>query len=297
LLINRSTQTLLADVFQTGPSLFSDLPMIRKRIVLWGNEPKARILPHSGVVVSESALVARLRARIDSQIDCGRPSSEKPDWSIHATSKVLGVSQKHFGSRMARAVPVQLNTFDADACWVESLESGWLFLLPCGERNGSLLAIGGPVRELLDQSRLVAREVEEVVGPEAEFAAYPRILDPLCGPGWLACGGGAMSFDPICGEGAGNAVREAILASAVIRLLASHETPTDGLAHYSSRLLAGFLRHLDTCAHFYVSARGSDWWDAEIAPLLRGIEWTRDELSRLPAPHYRLVDFNLELYS
>lgn len=131
LLINRSTQTLLADVFQTGPSLFSDLPMIRKRIVLWGNEAEAKILPHSGVVVSESALVARLRARID----CGPPSSEKPDWSIHATSKVSGVSQKHFGSRMARAVPVQLNTFDADACWVESLESGWLFLLQIGRAH------------------------------------------------------------------------------------------------------------------------------------------------------------------
>lgn len=294
LLINRSTQTLLADIFQTGLSLFSDLPVIRKRVVLWGSEPVAKILPHAGVVISEAALVARCRARIESS---GASRSEGADWSIQAMSKVSGPNQKHFGSRMARAVSVQIKTADADACWVESLESGWLFLLPCGERNGSLLGIGGPLDRLLGQSRLVAQEIENLIGPETEFAAYPRILDPLCGPGWLACGGGAMSFDPICGEGAGNAVREAILASAVIQLLARNETSRDALAHYSSRLLAGFLRHLDTCAHFYISARRSDWWDSEITRLIRGIEWTQRQLSSLPKPQYRLVGFNLEQYS
>jgi len=260
--------------------------MIRKRIVLWGNEPEAKILPrHSGVVVSESALVARLRARIDSRIDCGRSSSERPDWSIHATSKVSGVSQKTFGSRMARAVPVQLNTSDAGRLLVNRSNPDGCSYSRAASGNGSLLAIGGPVGELLDQSRLVAPEVEEVVGPETEFAAYPRILDPLCGPGWLACGGGAMSFDPILRRrrrerrarshlGLGGPTPSCRPRNSIGWLGSLFFTPS---GRFSSP--PGYLRA------FYVSARRSDWWDAEIAPLLRGIEWTRDELSRLPAPH------------
>jgi hypothetical protein len=286
LLISQSTQTLLADVFGTVPSLFSGFPAIRKRIVLWGNETEPKILPHSGIVINETALLERLRPRFAS-------FSKQPDWSIHSTFTASIGREQHFGCRTAKAVPIRFKTIECDACWVESLESGWLFLLPSGARAGSLLSVGGPVRELLDQSRLVAQQIEEVTGQETEFAAHPRILDPLCGPGWLACGGGAMSFDPICGEGAGNAVREAILASAVVRLIAGNEIPADGLAHYSSRLLAGFLRHLQTCAHFYASARQSEWWDLEIAGLERGMEWARRQLSILPKPRYRLVDFSL----
>jgi hypothetical protein len=39
LLINRSTQSLLADIFEAGEDLFSGFPLIRGRVVLWGNAP------------------------------------------------------------------------------------------------------------------------------------------------------------------------------------------------------------------------------------------------------------------
>lgn len=291
LLINRSTQALLTDVFPHSQDLFSDLPVIRKRIVLWGNEPEAKVFPHAGVVISENVLIERLRV--------GMPVhssffSDEADWSIYSLFGASHGDQQHFGSRMANAVPVRLKTRESDACWIESLDSGWLFLLPNGGGEGSLLAIGGPLAMLFEESRLIAGEIEEIAGLERQFAAYPRILDPLCGAGWMACGGAAMSFDPICGEGSGNAVREAILASAVVRLAASAGNAGDGLAHYSSRLLAGFLRHLDICMHFYAAGARSDWWDSEAAALRSGIDWTRRKLSCLPQPRYRLVGFGLE---
>jgi len=150
-----------------------------------------------------------------------------------------------------------------------------------------------PVGELLDQSRLVAPEVEEVVGRKPNLPltrGYSTRFAARLASLWRW----RHELRSYLRRRRRERRARSHLGLAVLRLLAGHETPSDGLAHYSSRLLAGFLRHLDTCAHFYVSARRSDWWDAEIAPLLRGIEWTRDELSRLPAPHYRLVDFNLE---
>jgi flavin-dependent dehydrogenase len=103
-----------------------------------------------------------------------------------------------------------------------------------------------------------------------------------------------MSFDPVCGEGAGNAAREAILASAVIAAIQQGEDRDAVLAHYQSRLLSGFLRHLEICLDFYTRARQGPWWDGEIALLENGISWARTQLRALPRPSYRLVEFRLE---
>ena len=99
------------------------------------------------------------------------------------------------------------------------------------------------------------------------------------------------------GIGKGNAVREAILASAVIGSVANSGDSEAALAHYSTRLLSGFLRHLEVCRQFYISASRSEWWDSEQAQLDRGIEWTRFQLSTVPKPQYRLVGFDLEQIS
>jgi len=42
------------------------------------------------------------------------------------------------------------------------------------------------------------------------------MLARLRGPDWLACGTAAVAFDPICGDGTAQAMREAILGCAVI---------------------------------------------------------------------------------
>ena len=291
LLVNTITQKLIADVFETHEDLFSNLPVIRKRIVLWGSAPTPTVLPHFGLVLSETALLQKLWPRVE---DLCSSSPESGAWSIYSTPRHTNGLQQHFGSRIATALAVQLKEANTDSCFTESVDGGWLFLIPCGGRTGSLIAVGGSPPSLLEQSRLVSQQVESVIGSGATFPAYPRVLDPLCANGWLACGSGAMGFDPICGEGAGNAVREAILASAVIGSVANGGDPDRALAHYSTRLLSGFLRHLNVCREFYISARRSEWWDSELAQLERGIEWTRHRLSALPTPRYRLADFDLE---
>ncbi|HEX4167365.1 MAG TPA: hypothetical protein VHZ55_18015 [Bryobacteraceae bacterium] len=189
---------------------------------------------------------------------------------------------------------MQIKETASETCWVESLDGGWLFLLPTCECTGSLIAVGDSATELLEHSRLVNPQIESLSAAGGRFAAYPRILDPLCAPGWLACGSAVMSFDPICGEGAGQAVREAILASALLEHWLNGHLLEGLLNHYSSRLLAGFLRHLVTCRRFYVSAHSSEWWQAELTAIESGIEWTRRRLSELPKSQYRLVDFALE---
>ena len=196
---------------------------------------------------------------------------------------------------MARTVPVRLEAAAAqDTCWIESVDAGWLFLLPAGCGRGSLIAVGEMSVDYLEESRLVAPQIDSIAGPGDTFTAHPRILDPLCGSDWLACGSVAMGFDPICGEGAGNAVREAILASAVVHKAVIEPSATEVSAHYSSRLLAGFLRHLNACLKFYASGKQGDWWKSEATALEKGIEWTQGKLASLPELQYRLKDFDLE---
>ncbi len=276
-LVSQGTQLLMCDVFEK-PDLFRGLPGIDRRVVAWGAGEETVELPHAAVLVSEAELVARLQGEWHDSPDAA--------WTVYGSRPLPeGVEERHCGSRQAWAMAAD---FAGSACWVESLESGWLFLIP-----GWLIAVGGTPDELLAQSRLVAGQVRQLRGEATAFPAYPRIADPLCGPGWLACGSAAMAFDPICGDGTGNAVREAILASAVIRAASRGEAVEGLLAHYRARLIAGFRRHLELALAFYRRGSSGAWWKQEIAAMEQGAAWCAGELARGPGFRYRLEGFEL----
>lgn len=195
ILLGENALALIRDIFEQ-PGLLDDAPRIRKRVVAWGPDAKPIMVEHSAVLVSEEALLDAIRPSLIPT----RDPAQEADWMICAARPLPAPTVEHrFGTRMASASPVTLKqNSDADACWIESLEDGWLFLAP-----GWLLSVGAPATTLLGQSRVVA------------FPAYARISSPLGAPGWLACGTAAMAFDPICGDGTANAIREAILSSAV----------------------------------------------------------------------------------
>lgn len=291
ILVSESTQSLVADIFQ-NTDVFRGLPRIRKRIVAWG-EGEPIVLSHSAVVASEEMLLDRLWALTDGAT--GRAPRD-PDWTILAARSAENPpAEMHFGSRVASVSEVELkDEAEHDACWVESVESGWLFLLATGNGRGSLISAGGRGEQLLAKSRLVARQVRTLGGAETEFAAYPRIAANLCGTGWLACGTAAMAFDPLCGEGAGNAAREAILACAAVQAMVSGEAADDVLAEYSLRLRLGFLRHLENCREFYQRDGANSFWSSELALIEEGISWTRSQIGAAPNPRFRLVDFRLK---
>jgi hypothetical protein len=285
--VSLATQTLVSDVLQQ-PDLFNGLPRIDRRVVAWGPKAEPVVIPHSAVALSEEELLDRIQPRLPAA-----DSGQAAEWTVFA-SRPLPESavERHFGSRQATAVAAELKTPEASACWIESLESGWLFLIP-----GWLITVGGAPQTLLAGSRLVADQIRGVSHETAGFPAYPRIADPLCDPlgtpAWLACGSAAMAFDPICGDGTGNAVREAILAAAVIRAAARGEAVDGLMAHYRSRLIAGFRRHLELSLDFYRTGNGGPWWEREIQALERGVAWCGGQLAAQPAFHYRLSGFDL----
>jgi hypothetical protein len=288
IMLSDPARKLIADVFELDRP-FDDLPRIRKRIVAWGENQAPVSMEHSGVVVSEEELLRRL----------GTPPPAsgfaKPAWTICAAKPLpANVEEQRFGSRTALAAPVALaRDAEPEACWMESLDEGWLFLIANAPGKGWLLAVGETPAELLERSQVVRDAIasERSWGPP--FPVVPRIAAPLAGDSWIACGTAAMAFDPICGDGTAHAVREGILASAVVKAALRGGNVEQLLAHYRNRLTAGFLRHLLHCVEFYAPIAG-DWWRREAAAAREGIEWCSGRMGGDPAFRYRLNGLELE---
>jgi 2-polyprenyl-6-methoxyphenol hydroxylase-like FAD-dependent oxidoreductase len=288
ILINATTQGLFEDVFEK-PGLLEGLHPIRQRVVAWGGAAPSK-LPHSAVVAPEADLLARLHV--------GERSEGLSDaaWTIMASRPEReSISIHGFGDRIAFAVAARLHAnSDPFTCWMESTANGWLFLVTSDPREGWLLGVGDTPEALLAESRLVSEQIESLNSEARHFPAHPRIASPLCGPKWLACGSGAMAVDPLCGDGSGYAIREAILAAAVIKAVENGADPKTLEAHYSARLLAGFQKHLQVVESFYQSGGTTAWWTTQAQAARSGIEWCQSELDGLPPFQYRLQGFDLE---
>lgn len=280
IMLSEAAQGLIRDIFQKD-DLFRDLPRIRKRIVAWGQDAMPVELDHSAVIVSEEALLSSLGVKEEVLGDA--------DWTVCAAPPLPASTTEHrFGERMATPIPVQLKA-PVDTCWMESVKDGWLFL-----NSGWLIAVGAPPGRLLEQSRLVSNQIDGFDPGTACFPSSPRMVTPLGGDGWICCGSAAMSFDPLCGDGTAHAVREAILASAVIRAVARGEEPGPLLAHYEARLTAGFERHLVHCLQFYTSGGSGAWWIAQAESVKQGLAWCRRMAKDHGRFRYRLHGLELQ---
>jgi hypothetical protein len=278
IMLGDAAQQLIRDIFQQD-HLFRDLPRISKRIVAWGPHAIPVELNHSAVVVSEEFLLNTLGQAVNEEV--------RPDWTIYSAPPLPGSTEEHrLGSRMASPMAVELKAgAEPNACWIESVEDGWLFL-----NAGWLLAVG---EHPLEKSKLVKEQIAQVDSAIVSFPGSPRMVTPLGGDRWIACGSAAMAFDPLCGDGTAHAIREAILASAVMRAIARGEEPGPLLAHYEARLIAGFQRHLAQCREFYLSGGSSPWWTSEAGSAVRGLEWARCRLESHGGFQYQLLGLEL----
>jgi len=280
---------LIRDVFGND-ELFAEAPRVNQRVVAWGAEAKTIAVGHSAVVVPEERLLRDLRTGASA-----RAGATTPDWTVFASRPLPEPTAEHrFGSRIASSAPVTLKAESRQGtCWIESLDSGWLFLIPDAPGSAWLLAVGDAPDTLLAQSRVVSGEIETIAAAKGQFPAFPRIVSPLAADGWIACGTAAMAFDPLCGDGTAHAIREAILASAVIRAVAEGQSASAILAHYQARLTAGFRRHLELCREFYQSGGSASWWKTELEAIQKGLAWCDMQLRDHGSFRYQLRDFEL----
>jgi hypothetical protein len=301
ILLGTQTQLLLRDIFQ-GENFSVQCHRIVRRTVLWGEATSPVTLPHQGLVVSERFLLDQLwplvpHCKQEAQMT---PDRERFSFSLHTTPPGDDSSDQFvFGERNAQVRRVSLrSSTHNDECMIESTPHGWLFLLPAADGLASLISVSidASLPEQLGASRLITDAVDSLLPSQetAIFSCAPRLAHALASESWLRCGSAAMSFDPVCGEGAGNALRESFLAAAVIHAMLSGEPIERLMTHYSSRLIAGFLRHLEHCRSFYATGGSHEFWRTELAALEDGIVRVRSLLSNMPPASYRLDGFRLK---
>ena len=295
-LLGEATQSMLRELFPGGEpddDLFTGFARVRRRIVLWGQAGEVVEMPHQGVVALEGELLRRLWERVGPMEEVG--SSGWEGWSIYSSrGSIPEVNDLCFGSRRASLCLVELRE-DAgeEACWVESVPSGWLFAMCLGGGRATLIGVGATIDTLLGESRLVSAVVRRQVEEVKEAAAYPRMLEVLAGARRFACGSAAMAFDPLCGEGTGNAVREAFLAAAAVRAGIAGGDLEGLAAHYNARLRQGFYRHLEICRQFYATGGVGGFWETECASLEAGMRGLQVSMQAGGRPRYRLADRDL----
>ncbi len=275
-LLNAASQRLIRDIF--GGAALAALPSITRRIVRWGGE--TRELPHAGLVAPEEVLF---------RAPAGAPgTASTPAYEL----RTIPAAMRSVGRLTASSATFRLRANAAtDACWVEAVPHGWLFAVMVEPGQAALLGVGEELAVLLSESALIAPLIDALQPSAQRFAAHPRLAETLYGPGWLACGGGALAFDPICGEGVGHALREAILASAILRADAAQPDWPQLAELYAGRLRAGFRRHLEQCLTLYSTGGDGLFWRDHCAALVAA-------LREIPTgtggeQRYRLVNFDL----
>ena len=276
---------LIRDVF-AAPAMLADSPRIGRRVVAWGGAPVA--VAHGAIVVPEAALIEALPMNGATGI------TSTPDLILQAAPSATLPPSHRFGSRRAVAAEARLKpTAKSSSCWIEALPAGWLFLVSGADEASWLLGVGDEIEDLLTRSRLIAPLISDVRKLSGNFDVCPRIADALHGEDGVLCGTAAIAFDPICGDGAAQAVREAILASAVIIGMVEGGNAGELLSHYQSMLIASMRRHLKLCAEFYRTGGDGPWWQTELHSLLEGHDWCSARLARASEPRFRLSGFRL----
>ncbi|MEB3283144.1 MAG: hypothetical protein VKK42_29910 [Lyngbya sp.] len=319
--LNDITCYLLQDIWQLEDKFWQNFYVLNQRRVRWGMEASVLNIPQLSMVINGNCLVKLLEERLlqayNQQVYLNEsPLIDKPttfegyDWVIDAGGRKsaiaenLGKGKRHrFGCRCILSSEVTLTqTSEQNACWMETVADGWIFLAPLGEHRALLQCMVPIVREepsqmlidLLEKSHSIKSLVDSFLGSITVFQAFPQILTSLCEPKWIAVGDAAISFDPISGDGTGYAIRGAILATSVINGITSQSLLNNQyLHHYTQRLHKTFLSHLQECLKYYSAAFSSSAWKAEIKLIQDFLYGNKHGLITADHFAYRLNKLNL----
>ena len=295
-MLSDAALALVREVFE-APDLFAGAPRVTRRIVAWGGaDPVA--MPHDATILTAAAIARALGTVAERALaarEYASPEFTAADFTIHAAAPLPSGAPLRFGTREATATPARFrNPAAATDCWIESLDAGWLFLIPTGaDGAGWLLSVGAPLDAAIAGSRHIIPRVTLDEARCETFDPAPRIAPRPVGSDWLACGSAAIAFDPICGDGTAQAVRGAILAAAVIGAMHDGGNAEALTGHYQAMLTAAMRRHLQLCEPFYRSGGDGRWWQQAHDALMHGHDWCTRRLSAAPAPRYVLRGYDL----
>ena len=157
---------------------------------------------------------------------------------------------------------------------IESTRTGWWYLAPMAKGRCVCMFVTDPRNDVQAGKRLEGwwkSQLQETVHVSRTYSddgrtdalrvrsTQSRCLDQLQGPGWLAIGDAAMTFDPLSSQGIAKAVEE---GSAAASAICSHfEGDELALARHAAAAPARYAEYLSARTSYYRLEQR--WTDAE----------------------------------
>lgn len=307
--LNPVTIQIIHEIFGDANYVLRNAQPISRHYINWGDNRPDEYTPSSGFTLTADLLSSRVLDLLkqDSQLIIDNTGSEPSegtfDWQVYAMNTGrTETPARRFGERCAISVDVTLHDDSDNATsFIEATPGGWLFLAPVAPGRAVLQAvvpeksseIGATVRALLDHTKEIKRVVKDFEGDPFVVNCAPKKLSRMDGPNWLATGTAAFSYDPLCGDGTGYALRAAILAAAVLDGIDRGTTKESLISYYKLRLTYAFYTHLRSCVSLYSSASFNEIWHRDLNVTTEGLREVEQELAGMSTNHYRLNEFEL----
>jgi hypothetical protein len=270
LLLGQATANLLAALW-SDPALLRGAHRIRERAVYWNRGKAVAPVAAPGLVMAADELVRRLASRATIATS-SRGSA--PGWIVSAQAPQAGASSpamREIGRRHAWIAHATLaQAALRDRCLMESIDDGWLFLLPVGAGNADLQYVSlpsdapPPAPEFVIEKTTMIRQALSGIAPwRRPIACMPKVHLAPARRGVLAVGEGALAFDPISGDGVGHALRSVVLAATTLDAMATGRPVGDCLNDYAATLHRAMAHHLRICLDLYDNTMFGPGWRSE----------------------------------
>jgi hypothetical protein len=274
LLLGQATANLVAALW-SDPTLFRGAHRIRERAVCWNRKNGMEAVAAPGLVIAADELVRRLASRLTTESNGQDPA---PFWIVHARAPQTGEfppALREIGRRQAWIAPAMLAPrAHRDRCLMESVERGWLFLLPVSAERADLQYVSLPSHPpppapefVIEKTTMIRHALSDIAPWRSPIACMPKVHLTPAQSGALAVGEGALAFDPISGDGVGHALRSVVLAATTLDAIAKGQPADECLSEYAATLHRAMAHHLKICLGLYNDAMHDPGWRAEIAAM------------------------------
>ena len=264
----------------------------RRRMIGWGNKQDAP-LEWPSLAIEANALTADIDRTLVQRF--GDQVTFATNFPLQEQALVIDTIGPHhpryrnptgrltFGRRAATACMLR-TTRPFDEVLVERTADSWLFLLPAMMDCWTLYVVTAAQDPDPEDSIVKAIESSSLRGEVADrtpaepwHSVAPVLHHPLATKNRIRAGEAAFTFDPLCGDGAGYAIRSGVLASTVAADVIHQELR--GLEYYQFRLNRTFRAHLQACREYYAGWNTPDWRH-EVDSMRVGVAFLTDAMPR-----------------
>ena len=268
------TLRLAAELHDLDVAALATGPMVERRAVDW-SAGGAAVMPQAAVICDVADLAARLARRLDESARAPDAADTEVDWTLDAAGQAADEALRA-GERVGQFVRLATASMDATTMTVAATAAGWFFAAPHPDGGRALLLVSPSAAASVATADQVAERVAgstlraaagDVVAIGRPAPIAPSLARSLHAPACLRIGDAALALDPLRGDGAGFALRGALLAQAVLAAIERGEDRERCVGHYARRMRAVFAGHLRGCIAHYRAARHAAVWRRDIAAM------------------------------